>query len=300
MSQIDSPGELGFQGRSGALREDTNRVAALSAALAARGAALTLSSRIRDHHGILLTGSALITAIADWLRSNGIDPDTGAPMSDGSLPVRPPVIMPGSVPPPGLPISERHRWACHWALTIQAQLTDNLPGMRFKGAPAPDGGPGIVTICSEWLVVCQLANTGYIHSPDGFSWGFGGSGPAALSRSLLTAALGPAAVCPACLGSGKTTWLIDGPDHPVPWQPEHDALDNTEGPDSEATIMTCDECAGDGIGITPTVYNAFKEAVVARLDTDAPWSLHRNAVLNWAEQQNVSVRLAVAAAGVQR
>lgn len=41
------------------------------------------------------------------------------------------------------------------------------------------------------------------HSPDGFSWGYGGSGPSELARCLLIASLDGAGLCGACDGRGR-------------------------------------------------------------------------------------------------
>lgn len=40
------------------------------------------------------------------------------------------------------------------------------------------------------------------HSPDGFSWGYNGSGPSELARCMLIASLGDAAWCAVCGGKG--------------------------------------------------------------------------------------------------
>lgn len=44
------------------------------------------------------------------------------------------------------------------------------------------------------------------HSPTGMSWGYHGSGPADLARSLLVHALGDAARCPACEGTAEVVY----------------------------------------------------------------------------------------------
>lgn len=85
------------------------------------------------------------------------------------------------------------------------------------------------------------------HSPDGFSWGYGGSGPADLARSLLIHAL-------------------DVPRH-------RDAL----GGDCEG----CWWCDG-GYAIEPAMYQAFKAQVIAQLPGDEDWELDRDVVKRWA------------------
>ena len=57
----------------------------------------------------------------------------------------------------------------------------------------------------------------------GLSWGYEGSGPADLARSLLIDALGPAAACPLCDGTVYVVWcgdLGDAAADPVPYDPE--------------------------------------------------------------------------------
>ena len=59
------------------------------------------------------------------------------------------------------------------------------------------------------------------HSPSGMNWGYRGSGPCDTARSLLLAALGDEAACPACQGSGRVVYVADG----ETYRPEpHDAL----------------------------------------------------------------------------
>src|SRR5204862_6265890 len=48
-----------------------------------------------------------------------------------------------------------------------------------------EGGPGRVTVAGE-----PLKHVVH-HSPDGFQWGYGGSGPADLALSILSAVIGP-------------------------------------------------------------------------------------------------------------
>jgi hypothetical protein len=307
-------GTSGFTGRDGMMPAlSADRMAIMSATIATHGAALDLSVHVRDRWGKLLSGDELLSAVADWLREQGIDPDTGNSTADGLAGLPVPVtldtpragLLSGPHPPEGLPLGERHQWACRWALTVQARTLAGLAGVTFEGTPAqPPGsaGPGTVLITVAGITVCELANTGYRHSPTGFGWGYTGSGAAALSCSMLTAALGDRAACPACLGSGKVTWLAEGP-YPVPWQPGHDDLTGHDEEDSprevNGTVVNCEACDGDGIGVSPRVYQKFKDTI-ARLDGDAPFSASSADVLNWLEHQNLSARLAVAAAEVPR
>lgn len=74
------------------------------------------------------------------------------------------------------------------------------------------------------------------HSPDGFEWGFGGSGPADLALSILADALGPASRCAACRGDRE----VDG--------------------------TLCLDCGGSGLSeALRETYQGFKWDVVAGL-----------------------------------
>jgi len=100
------------------------------------------------------------------------------------------------------------------------------------------------------------------HSPDGFSWGYFGSGPAELARCLLIDALGSAALCAHCHGQGEV----------------HDDLGGDDQPDGSK----CFECWGSGI--RPEVeraYQAFKQEVVAGWPMDSEWEMSRDDILTW-------------------
>jgi hypothetical protein len=111
------------------------------------------------------------------------------------------------------------------------------------------------------------------HSPAGMEWGYAGSGPADLARSLLIDALGPAAACPLCNGTVYVVWrddLGDAAADPVPYDPaEHHDLDP-----ELITDCFCD----DGYRALP--YQAFKFDHVARWPPDH-WSMTRAEVLRW-------------------
>lgn len=64
----------------------------------------------------------------------------------------------------------------------------------------------------------------WVHSPDGFSWGYGGSGPSELARALLVDHCGPGGGEPALYQAFKRDvvagWPQDGP-----WELEAPAID---------------------------------------------------------------------------
>lgn len=101
------------------------------------------------------------------------------------------------------------------------------------------------------------------HSPSGMSWGYHGSGAADLARSLLIHALGDAARCPVCDGSGEVVYDVvtdsDLPARAVGFDPPSSACENRY-----SDVMGCQECEG-GCGVLPAVYQSFKREVVARV-----------------------------------
>lgn len=266
----------------------------------ARGAALELAAAVRNPDGSWRDGADLYGAIAGWLGGMGVSPaDVPIPAAAWA---EPGVLRAVTPKPPDGSLTARHRWVCSWALTVQARIVAVVPGCVFHGTPA---GPGtnVAIESATGRFLGELANTGYRHSPTGFAAGYEGSGAAALARSLLTAALGSLATCPGCLGSGRVTYLVtqDAHEDPVPWQPAHDTLadpgpDPGDGEDAAgAAIVDCPACDGDGIRITPAVYQEFKRQVIGRMDGDLEWRITRGAVLAWLITQGASPALAALA-----
>lgn len=112
------------------------------------------------------------------------------------------------------------------------------------------------------------------HSPDGFSWGYAGSGPADLARCLLIDALGDEARCGTCDGTGAVVY-IDGETMSVAKaEAEHEAGDWT------THVYGCLNCE-DGITVEPAMYQQFKFDVIAHMAAGLPWSMPRSQVLAW-------------------
>ena len=310
------PGPGGWQGRSGGgLEEEVPAslrpaVEAIgrevgAARTGARGAALSLNARVRDADGGWLPAAQVAAQVAAWLGTMGVAPaDRPEPRETRWAWLAAPALPD---PPGDMGIHEAHRWICQWALTVQAPTIANLPGLVFHGTPESPGCT--VSVEAGGRFVQLLANTGYMKSPTGFGAGYEGSGAAALARSLLVATLGQAAACRGCWGSGKVTYLASqGADEdPVPWLPEHDALARPSSEDPEeaagdaAAVVTCHDCDGDGIRVSPAVYQAFKREVVAVLPGDGEWWLSRRAVLKWIVAQAedaIGGDLTAAAAGM--
>jgi hypothetical protein len=74
--------------------------------------------------------------------------------------------------------------------------------------PGSPGGDHLVTV-TRGGVESPLRHV-VRHSPTGFSWSYGGSGPADLALSLLVDALGHRATCRTCGGTGE---VVFGPGH---------------------------------------------------------------------------------------
>ena len=149
-----------------------------------------------------------------------------------------------------------------------AETTDVI----YRGSRcASSGGPAPVYVTSlDGQPLGLLANHGLRHSPTGFAWGYGGSGAAALARSLLIAALGPEARCPGCDGTGKQVHPLDA-EIERPYQPGTDALELA------FDCMYCD----DGWRRLP--YQDFKFAAVGRWGDD--FQITRTQILNWLAAQ---------------
>ena len=109
------------------------------------------------------------------------------------------------------------------------------------------------------------------HSPTGLTWGYGGSRPAGLARSLLVDALGPAADCSTCRGVRAV--LCSTPVSTPEW-----GVPRTGG----AVLERCPDC-DDGVS-RALPYQDFKFAVVAQLGDSL--TLTRDQILNWLTERS--------------
>lgn len=144
----------------------------------------------------------------------------------------------------------------------------------YHGTHNGSAGAGAVEVVEDGRVV-GLLHHDVRHSPTGFSWGYAGSGPADLARSLLIAALGDKAKCPTCEGCGRVAWLLDeSMEDPVPFDA---AISGTYDPDS---VGPCYECDG---GYRHLPYQDFKFQFVAGWGDD--WQISRDEIRAWYATQ---------------
>ncbi len=140
----------------------------------------------------------------------------------------------------------------------------------YHGYRCDTSWPGIVVI--ETAAGQTLGPLRHVvrHSPTSLNWGYPGSGPADLARSLLIAALGDQARCPACVGSGKLVLTSDDAD-------QRSYLPERDGDVHPEVVLRCVDCDGDGYRSLP--YHQFKYAHVAKWGRE--WRITRAEILNW-------------------
>jgi hypothetical protein len=164
---------------------------------------------------------------------------------------------------------------------VTAVNTPDTDTVIYCGSHRASNAPGPVWVERGGHLVGVLTHrTGArSHSPTGFSWGYGGSGPAELARAMLIDALGDEAVCPTCRGAGMVAVEEDETSHEileVPWTGDPDGA-----PDN---VMTCLDCDRDGVRRLP--YQQFKWDIIARLPDE--WTIPRADVLAWWAQQTTT------------
>lgn len=73
-----------------------------------------------------------------------------------------------------------------------------FPAYRYHAGRLAGSGPATVSVHTVSGRYLGPLPHHLWHSPDGFQWGYHGSGPAELARCLLLHAFGSAAYCPHC------------------------------------------------------------------------------------------------------
>lgn len=151
----------------------------------------------------------------------------------------------------------------HVDVIYRGHGNDNPAGGRLVTIETPDGD-----------VIGQLRHV-VKHSPTGYTWGYGGSGPADLALSLLTAALGDdGAKCRVCAGTRRITYDA-ARDEDVRYDPE------VHGDDPE-TPYDCYYC-DDGRRRLP--YQDFKFQYVATWPES--WTMARSQILGWLAARGI-------------
>lgn len=137
-------------------------------------------------------------------------------------------------------------------------------GIAYHGFHRAGGG----VVAVETTAGAPLGMLGHRvrHSPTGFGWGYAGSGPADLARSLLLAAVGDLVRCPTCTGAAHVEIDDNGVERPA-----------TAASAPEA-ILPCNDC-DEGSLITPAIYQRFKFDVIAALGSE--WRMTRDEVREW-------------------
>lgn len=157
-------------------------------------------------------------------------------------------------------------------------------GIAYHGYPSGDyRGHRLVVVEAPAGTPVTLLPEISRHSPAGFAWGYGGSGPAALARSLLVSVLGPAAACPSCRGHRKIAWDPAAGTMVPAW-------DLSDGLGTEVDCPDCDD------GFRDLPYQDFKFAVIAALPGGGEWVLSRADILRWlaaADPASCAAALAV-------
>ncbi|MFJ6701121.1 DUF6166 domain-containing protein [Streptomyces sp. NPDC091272] len=144
-------------------------------------------------------------------------------------------------------------------------------------------GEAVVTMESvDGTELGQLPNapTGRDRWPGSVEWGYGGQGPRELSRSLLLHALGSAAVCHTCGGTGGMRVRA------VPATPDGYVLESyADGPVPDADHrVDCPRYDGCEWGNVAVPGAQFFDDYVARWPkggTGEQWRLRRSEVLAW-------------------
>ncbi len=151
-------------------------------------------------------------------------------------------------------------------------------GVSYVGYRLGRSGAQLVIVERDGDVVGPLRHV-VRHSPAGFNWGYAGSGPADLARSLLLDVLGADAWCPTCRGSGRVVWAEDTPAAaPQPYDPA--VHGDVRYPSGEWVIDACIDC-DDGYRHVP--YQSFKVDVVATLADR--WTLSAAEIRDWLAAQ---------------
>lgn len=135
------------------------------------------------------------------------------------------------------------------------------------------GGVGTLVWVFDPSTGIESRLTHYIrHSPDGFSWGYSGSGPSELARCLLIDALEDDGRCRRCAGDGRLKT-------PVRIFEARQPIDIDE---------QCGDCLGSGVGeLVEANYRQFRTAVIAPLNPTKRWELTQGEIVAVVQRLDV-------------
>jgi hypothetical protein len=145
--------------------------------------------------------------------------------------------------------------------------------------PDNPAGGRLVVIVMSGEVISPLPHR-VKHAPDGLSWGYSGSGPADLARSLLIHALGKHARCESCNGTGHVVYTATLEDESANAGVPFTIIGDPEP--GSLLPWSCPRC-DQGYTIAPIVYQQFKDDVVANLPQRG-WAMTRGEILHWFDQ----------------
>ena len=164
----------------------------------------------------------------------------------------------------------------------------DVTAMTSRADGLPDG-PGIddsTVICgypsssSEALVLLETFDGEPLgplphyskDSPEGYGWGYIGTGPSDLARSILVAVLGHGARCNTCDGTGQTREHADDGGEPAEIARQ-----------AQTGLTQCDRCIG---GIYTPWVDRFRREYVARWPIDQPWRIAGGEIRAWLADLN--------------
>ena len=153
------------------------------------------------------------------------------------------------------------------------------PERVYRGLWARDGG--LVTIeDADGTITGVLAHV-VRHSRSGLAWGYSGSGPADLARSLIIDALEHEARCSTCAGTG--IW-----DAALGLSVDADELTEEA---HEEFVGTCPDCDDGWSPLVGRIYQRLKIAVISTLPPEGDWCMSRAEVVAFVSGERARIGL---------
>jgi hypothetical protein len=141
----------------------------------------------------------------------------------------------------------------------------------YHGHRHGPAGPVVMLESPDGAWICVLQHV-VQHSPSGLNWGYHGSGARDTAWSLLVDALGDAATCPACHGTGRIVYVTrNGLRRAEPFDPARHPWSRYG--------WQC-ECSG---GYRHLPYGNFADQFVASWGDE--WIMSRADILSWLAAQ---------------